>query len=431
MRLYEHEAKQVLAAEGLPVPQRWGLLRTAQALNRLQIKQYPVMVKAQVLVGGRGKAGGVRRAASEEEACAAARDILGLRIKGYPVEGVLVEAAAEAAAACYLAVTVNPYSGNVLVLASAAGGVDIEELARERPEAVLRLEFPENPAELPAGAARQVGEFLARGVGAGYGEKLPRQCAAAAAQLYAAFQKNDCLLAEVNPLLVTADGVLAADAKIVLDENALYRQSGLLGRLGIQGKRHEVAEPTARERRAASAGFAYVDLLSEDHRREPGKIYVGLVPGGAGYGIFAIDEVKNVGDEFLGGLAVPVNFMDSGGGPSQGAVSEMFALLMDHELVDVILTSRFGGISSCDVFIRGLVDGLRERHAAGKRVVPVYGRMVGTDLAAGRAYLEAARQQTPEELAALSMVVGNRQIMAEVIREALTDFCFRHKGGGR
>jgi len=268
-------------------------------------------------------------------------------------------------------------------------------------------------------------------VGAGYGEKLPRQCAAAAAQLYAAFQRNDCLLAEVNPLLVTADGVVAADAKIVLDENALYRQRGLLGRLGIQGKRHEVAEPTARERRAASAGFAYVDLLSEDHRREPGKIYVGLVPGGAGYGIFAIDEVKNVGDEFLGGLAVPVNFMDSGGGPSQGAVSEMFALLMDHELVDVILTSRFGGISSCDVFIKGLVDCLRERHAAGKRVVPVYGRMVGTDLAAGRAYLEAARQQTPEELAALSMVVGNRQIMAEVIREALTDFCFRHRGGGR
>jgi succinyl-CoA synthetase beta subunit len=158
---------------------------------------------------------------------------------------------------------------------------------------------------------------------------------------------------------------------------------------------------------------------------------VGLVPGGAGYGIFAIDEVQNVGDEFLGGQAVPVNFMDSGGGPSQQTVSEMFALLMDYELVDVIITSRFGGISSCDVFIKGLVDCLRERHAARQRVVPVYGRMVGTDLAAGRAYLEAARQQTPEELAALSMVVGNRQIMAEVIREALTDFCFRHKGGGR
>jgi succinyl-CoA synthetase beta subunit len=389
------------------------------------------MVKAQVLVGGRGKAGGVRQASSEEEAVAAAREILGMRIKGYPVESVLVEAAVEHAAACYLAVAVNPYTFNVVVLASAAGGVDIEEVAKGRPEAILRLELADSPGELPAEDARRVGEFLARELGAESGGKLAGQFAEAAARLYAAFQERDCKLAEINPLLVTPSGVLAADAKVVLDENALYRQRELLERLGIKGQRHEVAEPTERERRAAAAGFAYVDLLPEGAGRQPGKTYVGLVPGGAGYGIFSIDEVGNIGDEFFGGRVVPVNFMDSGGGPSREAVMDMFALLMDHPLVDLIITSRFGGISSCDIFIRGLVDCLRERAASGQRVVPVYGRMVGTDLAAARAFLEGARQQTPAELEPLAMVVGNRQIMAEVIREALTDFEFRSKGGAR
>ena len=124
---------------------------------------------------------------------------------------------------------------------------------------------------------------------------------------------------------------------------------------------------------------------------------------------------------------MPVNFMDSGGGPSRQGVAEMFSLLMDYPLVDVIITSRFGGISSCDVFIRGLIDCLRQRAAAKKRIVPVYGRMVGTDLAAARAYLDQARQQTPKELAPLSMVVGNKKIMAEVIKDGLEDFLTRRK----
>jgi len=433
MRLYEHEAKQILAAEGLRVPRRWALVRSAGSLKRLGRCEYPVMVKAQVLVGGRGKAGGVRRAGSEDEACAAVREIFYLTIQGYPVRSVLVESAAESSAGCYLAVAVSPQTFNLVILASASGGVDIEQVARERPESILRLELPENPEVLGAAEAGKVGRFLAEELNTplDQADQLAERFAEAAMGLYAAFQKNDCKLVEVNPLLVTAGGVLCADAKIILDENALYRQRELLARLGVRGKRHEVAEPTERERRATAAGFAYVDLLPEGAEREPGKTYVGLVPGGAGYGIFAIDEVGNIGDEFLGGRALPVNFMDSGGGPSRQAVSAMFALLMDHPLVDLIITSRFGGISSCDTFIRGLVDCLRERAAAGQRVVPVYGRMVGTDLAAARAFLESARGQTPAELEPLSMVIGNRQIMAEVIREALTDFQFRSKGGAR
>jgi succinyl-CoA synthetase beta subunit len=122
------------------------------------------------------------------------------------------------------------------------------------------------------------------------------------------------------------------------------------------------------------------------------------------------------------GRVVPLNFMDSGGGPSVATVKEMFALLMDHPLIDIIISSRFGGISSCDVYIRGLVECLRERASESQRVVPVYGRMVGTDLAAARAFLEIARRETSTQLLPLSMVVGNPGIMASVIREAIQDF---------
>jgi len=146
---------------------------------------------------------------------------------------------------------------------------------------------------------------------------------------------------------------------------------------------------------------------------------VGLVPGGAGYGIFSIDEVANIGQRFFQDKATPINFMDSGGGPSQHQVAQMFHLLMDYDKVDLIVTSRFGGISSCDIFIRGLVEAVRERHGKGKRTVPVYGRMVGTDLPSAREYLEKAKAETPESLKETTIIVGNQRIMADVIKDAI------------
>ncbi|MBW1878470.1 MAG: hypothetical protein JRJ84_08920 [Deltaproteobacteria bacterium] len=416
MRIYEAEAKRVLGAEGIAVPRSYGVVRAPGELADRDLP-LPMMVKAQALVGGRGKAGGVRRVGSLEEAAAVVEEVLGLHIGTYPVESVLLEEVLAYSAACYLGVTVDPATGNNVVIASAAGGVDIEEVARTRPEAILRVDLPENPDGLPMEVVREIGAFLARDLG-----EDGARAAAVAQMLYAVYQRHDCKVVEINPLLITAAGPVAADAKMVLDDNALYRQGRLLASLGIIGKRHDVAEPTGREQRAAAAGFPYVDLLVEDAEREHLQVYVGLVPGGAGYGIFSIDEVTNVGDRYFDGRAVPVNFMDSGGGPSQAAVAEMFALLMDYDLVDLIITSRFGGISSCDTFIRGLVDCLRDRRATGQRVLPVYGRMVGTDLPAARAYLEQARRETPEDLTSLRMVVGNRKIMAEVIRDGLADF---------
>ena len=419
MRLYEFEAKQVLADAGITIPRSYGLVEAGQSIAKPKAN-WPAMLKAQVLVGGRGKAGGIKKADSPAEAIVAAKEILGRHIGGYPVGSVLIEEALEYSAACYVGVTMNPATFNTVIMASASGGVDIEEVARTKPEAIIRLELPENPDSLPKNIAGRLAEFLTEGPSIPSGVKSA--LAELATSLYAVYQDFDCKVIEINPLLITPTGPVAADAKMVLDDNALFRHSNLLERLAITAKRHEVAEPTARERQASEQGFPYVDLLPEDAKRQQGKVYVGLVPGGAGYGIFSIDETTGIGEGSFSGKAVPVNFMDSGGGPTTQRVAQMFSLLMDYPLVDVIVTSRFGGISSCDVFIRGLVDCLRQRAAEGKRVVPVYGRMVGTDLPAARSYLEAARLETPQELEPLSMIVGNRKIMAEVIKEALDDF---------
>jgi len=425
MRLYEDEAKRLFEREGIRVPNAYGVVGRAEDVRGLAGLRFPAMVKSLVLVGGRGKAGGILKAGGADEAVSGARKILGTRVGGHTVDRVLVEEAVEATGACYVGVTMNPADFNVTVIASPAGGVDIEQVARESPEKMRTVELPGNDASLPESAARELGSFLASGLGLGEAERAELQ--AVISRLYGLFQKHDCKVAEINPLLISPAGPVAADAKVVLDDNGLFRQAGLLHFLGLNEVRHDVSEPTRNEVRAREAGFRYVDLLPEGGRKDPDRLYVGLVPGGAGYGIFSIDEVANVGDRYFGGRVVPVNFMDSGGGPTVAMVSEMFDILMDNETVDLVITSRFGGISSCDIFIRGLVGCLRERRKSGRRVVPVVGRMVGTDLPSARDFLERARRETPEALEDMLITVGNQKIMAEVIREGIR-YAFDRKG---
>jgi succinyl-CoA synthetase beta subunit len=426
MRLYENEAKRLFAAEGIAIPKPLGVVSSAEELAGRDDLAVPVMLKSLVLIGGRGKAGGIRKATGAAGAVTAAADMLGRKIRGYDVERLLVEeVVAEADGACYAGVTMNPADFNVTVIVSPAGGVDIEQVARETPDKVLRVELPKNDMTLPDAEAARLAGFLAAGLPGGKAQIAGLKDVLS--KLYALFQKYDCKVAEINPLLVTPGDPVAADAKIVLDDNGLFRQGALFRLLGLADVRHDVSEQTRNELRAREAGFKYVDLLPEDHVKDPDKLYVGLVPGGAGYGIFSIDETANVGDRFFGGRVVPVNFMDSGGGPTVAMVAEMFHLLMDYEIVDFIITSRFGGISSCDIFIRGLVGCLRDRCAAGRRVVPVYGRMVGTDLPSARDFLEKAKRETPDELADMHITVGNRTIMAEVIREGV-QYAFDRKG---
>ena len=416
MRLYEHEAKRVFQGRGLPIPQQFGVIHAPEELARLDL-EFPLMLKAQVLVGGRGKAGGIKRASSLDEAKARAKGIFSKRIGGYPVEAILLEEALESKAACYIGATMDPATFNNVVLVSASGGVEIETVAKERPEAIHKV-LLENEPELPEELALKLAERLAEELGDVAPD--PGQLASLIAKLYSLYQEIDAKVCEINPMIIGPKGLVAADAKIVLDENALFRQAELLEELGITGKRHDVAEPTPNERRAQAAGFKYLDLLPPAAPKDPEKLYVGLVPGGAGYGIFSIDEVANIGERFFDGRVIPFNFMDSGGGPTQEQMAEMFHLLMDDPRVDLIITSRFGGISSCDIFIRGLVQALRERYSRGKRIVPVYGRMVGTELPSARAFLEKAKQETPEPLKEMEIIVGNQKIMAEVIREGLS-----------
>ena len=415
MRLYEYEAKKVFQTMGIPVPKEYGIVRSVRDLEGMDLK-FPLMLKAMVLVGGRGKAGGIKKIKDLAEAKSVAKGLLSMKIKGYSVETILAEECLEEKAACYIGATMDPSSFNNVVIVSASGGVDIEEVAKSQPEAIIKEELTSNDRELPSEVAGRLALKLAEGLG---DSSLADGLSNIISSLYATYQKYDAKVCEVNPLLVTEKGPVAVDAKLVLDDNALYRQADLFKMLELSDRRHDVAEPTRNEQRAMAAGFPYVDLLSEDAKKDPEKLYVGIVPGGAGYGIFSIDEVANVGRKYFDGKVVPVNFMDSGGGPPQGRVAEMFHLLMDYSIVDVIITSRFGGISSCDVFIRGLVQCLQERREKKQRVLPIRGRMVGTDLSSAHAFLEKARSDMPEILKDLHMIIGNQKIMAEVIREGL------------
>lgn len=425
MRLYEHEAKRIFQSKGIPIPKQYGVIRNPHELAEVNV-EYPVMLKAVVLIGGRGKAGGIKKALTPEEARAKAEELFNLKIKGYPVESVLLEEAVEEIGACYVGITMDPARYNNVVILSASGGVEIETVAQERPEAIHRFEVVGNELELSNEVSDELARKLSKDLGNHAGNE--KQLSSVISKLYAVYQDVDAKVCEINPLILTPNGPVAADAKLVLDDNALFRQVKLLEQLGIAGKRHDVAELTSNEKRASKAGFPYVDLLSEDSRKDPEKLYVGLVPGGAGYGIFSIDEVANIGDRFFQGRVVPVNFMDSGGGPSQEKVAEMFHLLMDYEKVDMIITSRFGGVSSCDTFIRGLIQALRERYQTGQRIIPVYGRMVGTDLPSARAYLDKAKGAPLDPaLEKMTIIVGNQKIMADVIKDGISKV-FESKG---
>ena len=416
MKLYEYEAKKVFERNKIPIPTQYGVIHTLKELDDLHLT-FPVMVKSMVLVGGRGKAGGIKKARTFDEARSIAKTLLALKIKGLPVECLLIEEAVQETGACYVGITMDPATFNTVVIASASGGVDIEQVARDQPEAILKREIPDNAIELP----RKITDELASALMKKFPGKPMMKDALSdvISKVYSVYQRYDARLCEINPLIITKEGIVAADAKLVLDDNALFRQGALLEMLGIKEKRHDVAERTKNELRAQAAGFPYVDLLPENHKKDPKKLYIGLIPGGAGYGIFSIDEVATIGKRYFHDQVVPVNFMDSGGGPTQGRVAEMFHLLMDDPLVDLIVTSRFGGISSCDIFIRGMVQAVKERYENKKRMVPIYGRMVGTDLPSARAFLEKAKAEDPEALQDVTIYVGNQHIMADVIREGI------------
>jgi succinyl-CoA synthetase beta subunit len=433
MKLYEFESKQIYKQFNINIPNQVAIIHSSDELDHLDIN-YPVMVKAMVLIGGRGKAGGIKKASSLEETKFMADEIFKLKIKGLPVEQILIEEAVDVISEIYLSVTTDPATFDVIIVTSASGGIDIEDVAKNNPEAIFKKNILDNPMELPSNVAIAATTFLINQNS--NLKEVETELQDLISSVFNSYQEVDAKLYEINPvILTTLDNkkiLLAADAKIILDDNALYRQAPLLRSIGIdpRSKRHDVSEQTNFEERAYQAGFPYIDLLDENVEKEADKLYVGIVPGGAGYGILSIDEVVNVGDKYFDGRVKPINFMDSGGGPALKTVAEMFHILMDNPITDMIITSRFGGISSCDIFIQGAIMALRDRYIAKKRMIPVYGRMVGTDLSAAAAFLEKAKKETPEPLKNLHIVVGNQKIMAEIIKDGL-EYGFEFKGGNK
>jgi succinyl-CoA synthetase beta subunit len=368
VKIQEADAKSLLLAGGLPVP-GWEVARTpsearAAGARILATGAERVVIKAQVLVGGRGKAGGVRLAGSADEAEAVAEAILGLTIKGIPVRKVLVAAAADIVKEYYLGAILDRASRRIVVMASAEGGVEIEEVARATPEAIHRA-----AAHPFLGLADWQARQLAFGIG--LGGPFLRDFVAIAKGLVATMVANDADLVEVNPLAIVrqpdqngtvAERLVCLDAKITLDDSALPRHPDL------EALRDPDSEdPADAEARVQGISFIHLD----------GSI--GCMVNGAGLAMTTMDLVKRAGGE-------PANFLDIGGGARSDKVAAAMRLILADPKVRAILVNIFGGITRGDEVARGLI----EARAVQERDVPMVVRIVGTNAdEAGRLLTEA------------------------------------------
>ncbi len=357
MRLFEYQAKEILAALGATVPR--GVVVSEGEDVEAKVRQAglrpPLAVKAQILVAGRGKAGGVRIVGSVEEAVEAARRMLGSRIKGIAVRKVLVEEAVEHEREYYAAITIDRAARRPVVLASSEGGVDIEEVARERPEAIVRYHV--DPFKgLKGYEARRIGKAI------GLSGRALVSFTNTLLAMYRAFEMYDAELVESNPFTVVGDKVVLLDARMIVDDNALYRHPEL-GRVALE----ETGELTEWELRARREGLAFVELDGD----------IGVIGNGAGLTMATMDLVYHFGGR-------PANFLDIGGGASAELVKKAVLFLLEFPKTKKILINVFGGITRCDEVARGIVAALEES----KVRKPIVVRLVGTNEEEGRRILE-------------------------------------------
>ncbi|MCX7682349.1 MAG: ADP-forming succinate--CoA ligase subunit beta [Anaerolineae bacterium] len=356
MKLHEYQSKQLFASYGVPIPQGQLASTPDEACRAAGELGYPVVIKAQVLVGGRGKAGGIRLAQTPAEAAEAAEAILSLRIKDLPVRKVLVDQAARIRSELYLGLVVDRANRQLVMMASSEGGVEIEEIARIKPQAIHKVSL--NPF---LGLRDYHALTLAKAIG--LGAEHMRAFSQIARGLYEAFTHWDASLAEINPLAVTESGeLLALDGKMVLDDNALFRHPEL-------ESWRDVDEETPAEREARLAGLSYVQLDGD----------IGCMVNGAGLAMATMDVIKHFG-------GAPANFLDIGGGARAERVATALRLLLADAHVRVVLFNIFGGITRCDEVARGIVAALEEVQPT----VPMVARLVGTNEQEGREILLAS-----------------------------------------
>jgi succinyl-CoA synthetase beta subunit len=364
MKIHEYQAKAILAKLGVPVPRGEVVLQKDEARAAAQRIGTPVVVvKAQIHAGGRGKAGGVKLARSADEAASLAERMLGMKIvtpqtgtEGRIVRRLLVEEGLDIKRELYLSILVDRAVGAPVVMASAAGGMEIEEVAKEHPEAILR-ETVHPATGFQAYQARKLA----------FGLKLSGELVNVAVpfllSLYRAFIETDASLLEINPCVVTGDGRLVAlDAKIILDDNALYRHPEFK-------ELRDLDEETPLEVEASKYKLNYIKLDGD----------VGCMVNGAGLAMATMDIIKLTGGN-------PANFLDVGGGASEEQVKNAFRILLSDPNVKAVFVNIFGGILRCDVLASGVVSAAKVL----KFTVPVVVRMEGTNVQQGQEILRSS-----------------------------------------
>ena len=357
MKLHEYQARDIVARYGIPVT--GGGVASTPAEVRQVAEQIggKVAVKAQVHVGGRGKAGGIKLANTPAEAEAAGKQILGMDIKGLTVEKVLVAEAITYDKEIYLGIILDRATKRIVMIASSEGGVEIEEVAKTNPDAIIKI-----AADPLLGLQPFQAQELAFRIGLTDG-KQARQFAAIAAGLYKAFVENDAELAEVNPLVVLPDGKLQAlDSKIVLDDSGLFRHKEM------ESMRDLAGEP-ASEIKARENGLTFIKLDGD----------IGCMVNGAGLAMATMDVVNLFGGS-------PANFLDIGGGANAQKVAAALDIILDDPNVKAVMVNIFGGITRCDEVARGIV----EAQKIIKRQVPMVVRLVGTNEEEGQRILADA-----------------------------------------
>ena len=361
MKIHEYQAKELFRKYDVPVPDgRVAFSRKEAQEVAEQLGGYPVVVKAQIHAGGRGKGGGVKLAPSLEAAGSLADEILGMTLvthqtgpEGRLVKKILVEAGQNIAKELYLSMLVDRETAKVVIMASQEGGMDIEEVAAKTPEKIIKIYV--NP--LMGIQNYQLGELA-------FGLAIPKparkQFAGLVRQLYTLFVANDCSLVEINPLILTADDqVLALDAKVDIDSNAMFRHKDLLAY-------RDLDEEDPQEVEASKFNLNYVNLDGN----------VGNIVNGAGLAMATMDIIKLAGAE-------PANFMDVGGGASAEQVENALRIILMDEKVKAVLINIFGGILRCDVFAEGVVQAAKKSGIN----IPVVVRMEGTNVDEGKKIL--------------------------------------------
>ena len=361
MKLHEYQSKFLFAQYGIPIPRGKVATSPEAAYGIAQELGGFVVVKAQVHVGGRGKAGGVKLARDADEARLHAEQILGMDIQGLTVEQVLVDPAADIQQEIYLAITNDRGAGKPLIITSMEGGMDIEDLNRERPDAIIR----ENIDPIMGLQDFQM-TYIASAMG------MPRahwrSFGTILLGLYRCYSESDAELAEINPLVITGEGeLLAVDGKVIIDDNALYRQKALTDQRDTSG------EPES-EREAREAGITYIKLDGQ----------IGCMVNGAGLAMTTMDMTKLYGDADNIG---PANFLDIGGGASPEQVAAAMRIILSDSNVKCVLFNIFGGITRCDEVAHGILTAYSEVNPD----VPMVIRLQGTNAAEGSKIISDAR----------------------------------------